>query len=1053
MQPEAGELDAALVEEPDVEVGVEFRRTGIQLRHLFHAVGNARKLRGLHTEHGGKLIAPADEGAAVGLAFGEELEIEGAILLLHRGGDDFFHRAADGTRGYRRVDVLEGDVGGVGAVFAHEFGGEHTVFGLRLAEGIQKPFCVARRALHRDARLAAALFVAGGEEGAHAFQPQQFADVVEGFEFDRRQRHRAHIEEGEQRSRVLTQMFELHLIDVQDALAVAAPLVVVGEASDVAEGGLFDVAALLGAQGELGQDFEVVVERALGQFLVKEAVDVQAVGGVLVGEVVEDRLIEREAQIAFAVHRIQLFLQLFEGDGDLRRLFGKLLLRRALGEGEGGDDVVEHLRLVRLVGVQFQTEVAEPDVLQSAVDDGERRHLFCDEEHSAPAHYIVGDDVGDGLRFARPGRSVQHETLGKTVVDRGILRAVRRDGQIHPLFADIRLVAAAVGEVEGALGQFQTVVDEGAHDGVRAEAVALILDVVPQQIIGEREGGEEDVADKIPALETHRLTLYARQHRQHSLRSGEVGGGEPAHIEVELLIQKFQQSAVYAQVVGVDFHGVDGRRDALLAYRDGVEEEGGVLVVGKIRFLPFEKTRREIQREGARLLLNGLFLAEEAQERAFVLALVEDCAQSAVAVFIEDIVRKRFQESAAVEAVGQFVQTLEGLLRLAFHGVGADVRHVFHKVLDAGHEQFDHRLRHLEVEKGVAHVHVQQPSLPLRDAADLLFAADVAAVFLQLFGRKVGVVVLALTQVIAVFALDPLGQGEDVHDAGAFDVHDELRIRALFEQRLRALFRLFEGNAAEDVVHAHEADVANTALGLPAQQIRIVADGVGQALADEETPRIPLAVDEGDHGVLPVGFHHGGEDEGELEGSRRPRDEGVAVVGDVGVARVRLRLRAGELLIGKHAVTGGEMVAHVVARARVARAGGELPPLQFAGGEVHELVELRGAPDKGGKAAGVLGEVAFVEGEQLHGEALRRDERVVFVKHFQHDLAALSPVQRHHVEGGETDVGVELRRRAAGDLDAGHLEGQDEFRLGRDLYAQSLAIGVRGIFDIKTLDG
>ena len=161
------------------------------------------------------------------------------------------------------------------------------------------------------------------------------------------------------------------------------------------------------------------------------------------------------------------FCSFSRGTGDLRRLFVEILFRRRVGESEGVDDVVEHLIFVGFVGVQLQAEVAEPDVLQSAVHDGKSRHFLRDEKHPASAHDVVGDDVGDGLRLARTGRSVQDETLGKTVVDSGILRAVRRDGQVHFLPADVRFVAAAVGEVEGAFRQFQPVVDEG---GVRWDA-------------------------------------------------------------------------------------------------------------------------------------------------------------------------------------------------------------------------------------------------------------------------------------------------------------------------------------------------------------------------------------------------------------------------------------------------------------------------------------------------------------------------------------------------------------------------------------------------------
>ena len=448
-----------------------------------------------------------------------------------------------------------------------------------------------------------------------------------------------------------------------------------------------------------------------------------------------------------------------------------------------------------------------------------------------------------------------------------------------------------------------------------AETVALVSHVVPEQIIAEGQAGEEHVAQHVPSLEAHRFAFYALQDGQHSLRGGKIRGGKSAHVEVELLIEEFEQGAVQPEVVRVDVQRIHGRGYALAAYRDGVEEEGSVFVLALLLLLPFEEARRQIQREGARFLLDGLFLAEEAQEGALVVFRFEHGAQPAVAVFVEYVVRKRLQKTSAVESVGELVKAFEALFRLAFEGVGADLRHVLHKVLYAGHEQFDDGLRHLEIEQRVAHVHVQQTPLPLRDAADLLFAADVAAVFLELFGRKVGVVVLALPQVVPVLALHPFGEREDVHDARAFDVYDEFRVRALFQHRLRALFRLFEGHAAEHVARAHKTDVAHAALRLLAQHIHVVAYQIGQTFVDEETPGIPLAVDERNERVLSVGLHHCGEHERRLQGRRRARHQSVAVIRYESAPGDGFVLGAREFLIGEDAVACRKMVAHVVARA------------------------------------------------------------------------------------------------------------------------------------------
>ena len=637
-----GQLDAALVEEVEVEVGVEFRRGGEQLRHGFRVLAHRGEVGRSHRKERGELVLALHHYAAVGLALFQKFEKQRPVLLLEVLGHTLSDGAAGVARPHRFAELLKGHLVGIGAVFVRIFRGENAVLFLRLAEGIQHALCVRHRLATHEIRL-------------HAVQLEQLADVVECAQLRTRERDRAHVEQRQEIPRVLPQVFELYEVDFEDAFAVAAPLLVIGEAADVTEGRFFYVAALLGAQGELREHFQVVVEGAFGELFVEQAVNVEAVRRVLVCEVVEYRLVEREAEVTLAVHRVELLLQLLEGHGNLRRLFLELEGGGGIGERKGVDDVVEHHILVRLVGVQFQAEVAEAYVLQPAVDDGKRRHLFRDEEHSAPANYVVCDDVGDGLRFARAGRPVQHEALGEAVVYRGILRAVRGYRQEHPVVADVRLVAAAVGEVEGSRGQFQPVVDERADDGVLAEAVGLVFDIVPQQIVGKGKACEEHIAQHIPTLEPHRLALYSGEDGKHRLRRVERDGGQTAHIEVEFLIQKFQQGAVDAQVVGVHFNGVRRRGDALAVYRDGVEEKGREFLLGVLLFLPFEESRREVKRERARLLLYGTLLSEKAQQHAFVLPVFVDGAEATVLVFVEYVVRKRLQEVHPVEAARELV--------------------------------------------------------------------------------------------------------------------------------------------------------------------------------------------------------------------------------------------------------------------------------------------------------------------------------------------------------------------------------------------------------------
>src|SRR3546814_9409069 len=55
------------------------------------------------------------------------------------------------------------------------------------------------------------------------------------------------------------------------------------------------------------------------------------------------------------------------------------------------------------------SDLPESDLLESAMDDFERRHLLGDEQHFLAARDGGGDDVGDRLRLARPGRPLDDE--------------------------------------------------------------------------------------------------------------------------------------------------------------------------------------------------------------------------------------------------------------------------------------------------------------------------------------------------------------------------------------------------------------------------------------------------------------------------------------------------------------------------------------------------------------------------------------------------------------------------------------------------------------------
>ena len=71
-------------------------------------------------------------------------------------------------------------------------------------------------------------------------------------------------------------------------------------------------------------------------------------------------------------------------------------------EVEGPLQLLEQALLVGAPAVQLLAELAEPDLVEPALDDLERRHLLGDEQHGLAGVDRGRDQIGDGLRLAGP---------------------------------------------------------------------------------------------------------------------------------------------------------------------------------------------------------------------------------------------------------------------------------------------------------------------------------------------------------------------------------------------------------------------------------------------------------------------------------------------------------------------------------------------------------------------------------------------------------------------------------------------------------------------------
>ena len=93
--------------------------------------------------------------------------------------------------------------------------------------------------------------------------------------------------------------------------------------------------------------------------------------------------------------------------------------------------IEDELLFIGLRVVDEAAQLIEALLAKAMEDDIDGGTFFADKEHALPEGNIVGDEVGDGLRFARSGRALNDETLaGACSCDGSGLRGIRRDDEM-----------------------------------------------------------------------------------------------------------------------------------------------------------------------------------------------------------------------------------------------------------------------------------------------------------------------------------------------------------------------------------------------------------------------------------------------------------------------------------------------------------------------------------------------------------------------------------------------------------------------------------------------
>ena len=162
----------------------------------------------------------------------------------------------------------------------------------------------------------------------------------------------------------------------------------------------------------------------------------------------------------------------------------------------------EHVELAGFARVQFQAELAQADFAQAAVDDVQRCNLLGHEEHAPALRQRLGDQVGDGLALSGAGWADQHKILALRGGQHGRqLRGVCRQGAEHLLGVEVLVQFTHLRERSARWIGIARGVQQVAHDRVFAQLLAVLGQVFPHQVFGEREHGQHHVLGDFPALD------------------------------------------------------------------------------------------------------------------------------------------------------------------------------------------------------------------------------------------------------------------------------------------------------------------------------------------------------------------------------------------------------------------------------------------------------------------------------------------------------------------------------------------------------------------------
>ena len=267
-------------------------------------------------------------------------------------------------------------------------------------------------------------------------------------------------------------------------------------------------------------------------------------------------------------------------------------------------ELCQHVELSGFTGVQFQAKLPQTDFAQAPIHHVEGCDLFGDEEHAPALGQALRDQVRDGLALAGARWPDQHEVFATHGRHYGAkLRRVGRQGAKALLGSEFDIEPLRAWKRHASGVALARCIDEVSNHRVLAQLIGAFAQVLPHQVLGEREHRQYHVLAHLPALDV--LNSVGNRFPdggdvEAGFVLGQLAFGD-AEVELEVLAQHLDQRRIETRLVVVQAEGEAGPR-ALAVQRDRHQHEGCPASPGLIVARPGQKTHRQIERIGAALL-------------------------------------------------------------------------------------------------------------------------------------------------------------------------------------------------------------------------------------------------------------------------------------------------------------------------------------------------------------------------------------------------------------------------------------------------------------------